>query len=155
MGSGLCLQGEMGEGCRRTAVGKVINLPQLAKRSLLSSPPVCLCSWFPCGPCTGVAREWSCWGQLPQQRRVLQSLPFHSSQTAQFIHVSISCEEGGWEHKESIITKTCFLEYPQYASFCAEHLIYCFICPHNNSHFTDEKVEPQRWRDLSKVIQMI
>ena len=117
-------------------------MPQLAKKN--TTPPIWFCSCFPSGTWTHVAKGSFCCSRCPSRGLFSSLSPFSSSQTAYFIHVPSLCKDGGHKHGESLTTKTGCLEHPQYAWFCAEHLIYCFICPHRYPHFTDEEVEAQR-----------
>lgn len=67
--------------------------------------------------------------------------PFSTPQIVCFIHVLARAKMGGGVGMESLVALS---GHALCARFCAEHPIFCFLCPHNNPHGTDEETEAHR-----------
>lgn len=76
------------------------------------------------------------------QGLVLQPLPFLHTSDRVLHPCPCPCEDGGGGvGMESLVALS---GHALCARFCAEHPIFCFLCPHNNPHGTDEETEAHR-----------
>lgn len=86
----------------------------------------------------------SCVSQLVHLGAVLLSLPFFLIPGCSPHPHLTPCEDGRGKLGEALPTKLGCPENPQHVRLYAEHLIYCFICFHEDPHSTQEEVGAQR-----------
>lgn len=92
----------------------------------------------------GCGQGGSCLSQLVHLGAVLLSLPFFLIPGCSLHPGPTPCEDGGGKLGEALPTKLGCPENPQHVRLYAEHLIYCFICFHEDPHSTQEEVGAQR-----------
>lgn len=81
------------------------------------------------------------WGQLPGTCSPASPLSPHPRSCASSMSPPVRRWGGGGVGMESLVALS---GHALCARFCAEHPIFCFLCPHNNPHGTDEETEAHR-----------